>query len=195
MKTDRFVRLMLAVLVLGPIMLPAPALAGGHETYKGAVAFAPQIVQLPGGCLWVDGTLSSGNFFDGLERKDRSGLFQYTHDGTVLTNYPDSVNASIRILDDQCVPDPSDAGQVVSNDRPSSFTFNLAWKTDLQLRSVAISASDISCVGRSGKGMPSALPMTCSITVKSKGIPLSDHLIVSVLGSGGARLARLSAAP
>ena len=166
---------------------------GSRRSSDGILRFPPQIVQLNKGCIWIDGTLTAGRFFQGLARKDRDGVFEFTQGGELLTDYPQTVVASIRILDDQCVSTsvPYSLSLAGGNRRP--FSFKVAWKAGLQLRPAALSAG-VDCVGSSGRPTI-ALPMTCQMAVKSQGTPLSDHLIVSVFGADGERLSRLSAAP
>lgn len=168
---------------------------GSRRSHDGIVNFPPQILQLNSGCLWVDGTLTSGTFFEGLERRDLGGIFQYINSGKVLTDYPPSVVASIRILNDQCVStlSPSRFSLAANDRRP--FSFQVAWKTDLQLRPAFLSPTGVQCIGSSPSRTASTPPMTCQITVKSEGTPLSDHLVVSLFGADGTRLTRLSAAP
>jgi hypothetical protein len=168
---------------------------GNHRSYDGIVIFPPQIVQLNSGCLWIDGTLTSGTFFEGLERKDRGGMFEYTNGGKVLSDYPQSVVASIRILDDQCVSISQASRYALAGSNRHSFSFQVAWKTGLQLRPALLSPTGVRCIGSSGTRASPVLPMTCQITINSEGTPLSDHLIVSVFGTDGTRLTRLSAAP
>lgn len=168
---------------------------GSRRPHGGVIDFPPQIVQLKSGCLWIDGTLASGAFFEGLERKDHDGIFEYRNSGGKrLTDYPQSVVASIRILDDQCVPALS-SSRVSLGRKSYSFSFQIAWKTGVQVRPALLSATGVHCTGSPGTGEALMPPMTCQMTVKSGGTPLSDHLIVSVFGSDGARLTRLSTGP
>jgi hypothetical protein len=166
---------------------------GSRRSYDGIVRFPPQIVQLNSGCIWIDGTLTAGRFFQGLARKDRDGVFEFTHGGELLTDYPQAVVASIRILDDQCVSTSSPHRFSLASSDRRSFWFRAAWKTGLQLRPASLSSS-VDCIGSSGRPTI-APPMTCQMTVESQGTPLSDHLIVSIFGPDGKRLSRLSAAP
>lgn len=179
----------------GLFVVSAHARGGSQRAYDGFINFPPQIVQSKNGCLWIDGTLTSGHFFDGLERKDLGGVFEYTMSGKVLTDYPESVTASIRILDDQCVSTFSHSRFSVGDDDRHSFSFQVAWKTDVQLRPALLSPSGVRCIGSSSTRALSAPLLTCQMSVKSEGTPLSDHLIVSVFAGDGTRLTRLSAAP
>ena len=222
LSTDHFmtnktaIRVFVCICVFGLIGFRTNAGGGIEQPHNGVVDFPPQIVQIKSGCLWIDGTLASGHFFDGLRRKQLDGLPQYTSGGKVLMVYPESVVASIRILNDQCVPDSADsqssmvrdgalsaiantAGSPIADGETRQLTFQIAWKDGLQLTPILLSPVDVHCKGSSSEqslaqSMP-APPMTCQITIKSAGIPLSDHLVVSVFGPTGERLTRLSAAP
>lgn len=194
MNHNTCIRVLLSALVV--VFLIATHVRGGnHRAHDGVIDFPPQIVQLNSGCLWIDGTLTSGSFFQGLERKDRGGLFEYTNSGKSFIDYPQSVVASIRILDDQCVSTSSPHFLLGDKRRAFSFSFEVAWKTGMQLRPAMVLPTGIQCLGASDAGGIPIPPLTCQIRVKSEGTPLSDHLIVSVFGADGARLTRLSAAP
>ena len=194
MNHNTCIRVLLCAFVL-LFVSSAYVRGGNHRPHDGIIDFPPQIVELNSGCLWVDGTLASGAFFQGLERKDRGGMFEYSSSGKLLTDYPQSVVASIRFLDDQCVPTSKIARITLDDSSKRTFSFQVEWKTGVQLRPAQLSPTGVHCIGSSSTGMIPTLPMTCQITVKSEGTPLSDHLIVSVFGADGTRLTRLSAAP
>lgn len=182
-------------------LFPIGALAGGSNspTYEGAVAFGAQLLQRADGCLFVDGKVTSGSFFEDLKRTDVGGRLQYRKRRKLVTQYPESVTTSIRILGDQCAATLSNAPSAVFNDGSYSLKLSVEWKDGMELRPAAISPIAAQCVGYSSITIPSsghAIPsIICKMTVDGKGVPLTDHLIVSVFAANGNRLTRLSAAP
>lgn len=196
MIENRCVRTVTFILILAIFACSTPAGTGSHQSYSGALKFPAQIVQLTdNSCLWIDGTLTSGSFFDGLERTDREGVFEYRNSGRPFSEYPESLTAAIRILNDQCGPVLPRSDSVVAGAGMRTFAFQVAWKTGLQTRPAVLSAAGVQCAGFLGSDASPVPPMTCQIRVKGSGVPLSDHLIVSVFGANGERLTRLSVSP
>jgi hypothetical protein len=189
--------------MLVTVMLPIGTRAGGASvsTYDGSVGFGAQLLRLQDGCLSVDGNVSSGGFFDNLKRTDVGGRLEYHKSGKVVSDYPESLTASIHILGDRCGGALSSSPSAVFADNSYSLKFVLEWKDGMQLRPAKLSFGAANCSGSSTLVVSdsdrnfTAPSVTCQMTVDSKGIPLRDHLIVSVLGADGSRLTRLSAGP
>jgi hypothetical protein len=182
-------------------VFPIAAHAGGKSraTYDGELAFGSQLLYLDDGCLSVNGSVTSGKFFDDLRRTSVGGRFEYKKRGTVVTEYPESLTTSIHLVGDKCAAELSNAPSAVFSG--DSFFVKLAveWKEGMELRPATLSPVMAHCVGATSIAIPRAdfkIPsVTCQLTVDSKGVPLADHLIVSVFGADGTRLTRLSAAP
>jgi len=186
-------------LAIGLLPLGADARGRNESTYYGVVDFGAQQIHLDDGCLALGGTVTSGTFFEDLKRIDNGGELEYRKRGRVVTKYPESLTTSIRIVGDACttgLPSPP-----LSIFRGDSYTvrFNVEWKDGMQLRPAVLSPVTARCVGYSSITTPAGnLPIpsiTCQMTVESEGVPLRDHLIVSVLTDDGKRITRLSAAP
>jgi hypothetical protein len=170
-----------------------------NPTYGGVVNFGSQLLYLNDSCLSVDGTVTSGSFFDDLKRNDSGSLPEFRKRGEVVTEYPESLTASIRIIGSQCALALNSRSSVFSGDS-YSLTFEVNWKDGVQLSPALLSPVVAHCVGSSVLINPSgdtisAPSVTCQLTVASKGVPLADHLVVSVFTADGKRLTRLSAAP
>jgi hypothetical protein len=171
-----------------------------NATYEGGVVnFGSQLVNVNDSCLSVDGTVTSGNFFEDLKRNDSGSLPEFRKRGEVVTEYPESLTASIRIIGNQCPSGPSSHSSVFSGDF-YSLAFEVNWKDGVQLSPALLSPVVAHCVGSSVLINPSgnittAPSVTCQMTVASKGVPLADHLVVSVFTADGKRLTRISAAP
>jgi hypothetical protein len=187
-------------ILLAAALCPIGAHAGGRNsaTFDGQVDFGAQLFRSGDGCLYVDGAVSSGTFFEDLKRIDLGDRFEYRKHGKVVTQYPDSLTTSIQIMGSHC-----DSGE-----KPPSFsifdsdTYSLRlvaeWKDGMSLRPAKLSPT-ADCVATkmlTGPDLDSALPtLTCKMTVNATGVPLGDHLIVSVFAPSGERITRLSAAP
>jgi hypothetical protein len=188
------------LLVLLIVILPMGAHAGGksNPTYDGVIDFGPQLLHVGDGCLALNGTVMSGTFFDDLKRIETGHRFEFTKSGRVVTEYPESLTTSIRIVG-QCAATLSNPPSSIFHGDSYSLKFEVEWKDGMQLRPAELSAEAAHCTGYSSTPIPRqdyTIPsITCQLTVESKGVPLADHLIVSVLTADGKRLTRLSARP
>jgi hypothetical protein len=198
MGRDRCLRAILLTLMVGMLPMGADARGRNDTTYDGAVGFGSQLLRLEDGCLALDGTVTSGNFFEDLKRTEIGSRFEFKKRGRVVTEYPESLTTSIRIAGDQCAAALSNRPSSIFRGDSYSLKFQVEWKDGMQLRPAALSSVVSHCVGSSSiiPGQDVTIPsITCQMTVESKGVPLVDHLIVSVFSADGKRITRLSAGP
>jgi len=198
MNRRRILPGVLVALLVGLLPVGAPARTRNNQTYDGVVNFGSQLLYLDEGCLSVDGAIASGSFFENLKRSDSGVQPEYRKGNELVTEYPESLTASIRIIGNQC-NEASGAHSPIFNGDSYSLSFEVNWKNGFELSRAPVVAR---CVGSSVLTNPSgdgdiitAPLLTCQLTVASKGVPLANHLIVSVLASDGKLLTRLSAAP
>jgi hypothetical protein len=195
-------RLLTGLLVLHLLsLIPAGLNASprNNPTYDGQVEFGSQLLHLSDGCLSVHGALTAGDFFYDLKRLDKNGQIEYRKGGKPVTEYPESLTTSIRITGDPCLPSVSNAPAAIFRGASYSLELKVYWKRDMKMRPATLSPVVAHCVGYStltdaDENLKSP-SVVCEMTVDSKGVPIGDHLIVSILGADGARLTRISAAP
>jgi hypothetical protein len=193
--------LLWVVLAIVAGMLPARTDARGRKgaTYAGVIDFGSQLLHLDDGCVAVDGRVEAGNFFEDLKRVDTGSQSEYRKGGTVVTQYPESVTTSIRMMGGQCAAALADSPSAIFGGGSYSLTFGVEWKDGMEMRPAILTPVVARCVGARITTDPSkdvTFPeLTCRMTVDSKGVPLGHHLIVSVFSADGKRLTRLSAAP
>jgi hypothetical protein len=199
MDKPRFLHAFLVAVLIGGMTNAAWAGGKNSSSEQGKVDFGAQELQFADGCVFVDGKLSSGNFFDDFKRRDTRGRFEFKRSGQTVTEYPDSVTTSIRLVGDQCAAALSNSPASIFNGDSFALKFQLEWKHDMQLRPAALTSTVEHCDGYKSIVLPrrdATVPtIVCEMTVDSRGVPLLDHLIVSVFTSDGTRLTRLSAAP
>jgi hypothetical protein len=199
MSRYQFRRGILLTLIIGMFSIGANARRRNDTTYDGTVDFGSQVVYLNDGCVAVDGTLTSGNFFQDLKRIDTGSESEFRKSGRVVTEYPDSLTTSIRLVGGECAATLTRPPNSVFGDNSYSLKFKVEWKDGMQLRSALLSPVAAHCTGSSSIPIPSrnfTIPsVTCEMTVNSQGVPLGDHLIVSVSTADGKFLTRLSAHP
>jgi len=192
-------RMPLLLFAISVFSAAAHARARSVSTYDGSVDFGAQLLRLDDGCLSVDGTVTSGDFFQNLKRIDVRGRLEYRKRGKVVTDYPETLMASIHILGDKCTALLSSSPSAVFDGNSFSLRFEVNWKDGMELKPATLSPVVAHCVGSSmhviGDRDFMAPSVTCQMAVDSKDVPLVDHLIVSVFGADGRRLTRLSAGP
>jgi hypothetical protein len=170
----------------------ADARGRNNPTYYGDVDFGSQLLQLDDGCLSLNGTLSSGIFFEDLKRIRVGSGFEYRKSGRLVTKYPESLTTSISIEGGHCGATLSNSPSSIFRGDSYSLTFGVEWKDGMQLRPALLSPVFVHCDGSSNGARPL---IVCQLTVESKGVSLDDHLIVSVFAPDGKRITRLSAGP
>jgi hypothetical protein len=192
-------RLAILIVIIGLLPLVSDARYRSNAVYDGAVGFGSQLVHLEDGCLDLDGTITSGTFFDDLKRTEIGNRFEFRKRGRIVTEYPESLTTSIHIAGNRCADTLSNRPSSIFHGDSFTLKFQLEWKDGLQLRPAGGSPLVAQCTGSSSTPIPRqdfTIPLiTCKLTVDSKGIPLNNHLIVSVFAEDGTRLTRLSAAP
>jgi len=198
MSRYRYRRGMLLLFILCMFPIGAKARGKSDAAYDGAVGFGAQLLHLDDGCLALDGTVTSGNFFEDLTRIETGSRFEFRKHGRVVTEYPESLTTSIRIVG-QCAATLSNPPSSIFRGDSYSLKFEVEWKDGMQLRPAVLSPVVAHCTGYSSIPIPRqdfTIPsISCQLTVESKGVPLADHLIVSVFAADGKRLTRLSARP
>jgi hypothetical protein len=199
MDKAKFPRFLLAAWILCGAAISAQAGGKASPSEFGKVDFGAKELQFADGCVLIEGQLSSGSFFDDLKRTEVRGRFEFRKNGAEVTEYPESVTTSIRLVGDRCAAALSNSPSAVFNGDSYSLTFEVEWKDGVQLRPAMLSPALAHCDGYSSIALPrrdlTVPTVVCQMTVDSRGVPLLDHLIVSIFAPDGTRLTRLSAAP
>ena len=195
----RLFRGILLLLLIGILPMAAKAGGNGSAAYDGTVDFGPQVIQLDDGCLAVDGHMASGAFFEDLKRIEIGRQFEFRKHGRAVKEYPDTLSTSILIAGGQCKSAVSNSDSSFFQGNAYTLRFQVDWKEGTQLRPAALSPVAARCTGYSPIKAPghelASAAVLCQLTVDSKGVPLGDHLIVSIFSVDGRRLTRLSARP
>src|SRR6202167_1174710 len=117
----------LLTLIFG--MSPSGASAGGRSssTYDGTIDFGAQLLHLDDGCLALNGTVTSGNFFQDLRRIEVGNRFEYRKQGKVVTEYPESLTTSVRIEGDPCNAALSNSPSAIFQGDSYSVKLQVEW--------------------------------------------------------------------
>jgi hypothetical protein len=142
--------------------------------------------------IFFNAGMTAGDFFDRLERRDTSQGERFFIDSGPGSDYPDSVRvnlfANVRTsnkipFDKRC----SGKAEAVMD----SLKIKAEWKTGLNTRPV--SKMTVRHLSRNEMA-PTAL-WGYELAISSEGVPLTDHLVVSVYGPDSSLIARFSGAP
>jgi hypothetical protein len=140
--------------------------------------------------------------YTSLRRTDVGGELQYKKRGRVVKEYPESLTTSIHLIG-RCPAEFGHSPTSIFRGHSYGLKFEVNWKHEMQMRPAVLSPVTAQCVGYSAVVIPAgdlvtdvAVPSDdCQMTVASKGVPLGDHLIVSIFTANGTPLTRISAAP
>ncbi len=182
------------------ILLPFDTFGRGRNnpTYDGKVHFGAQLLHLDEGCVYIDGALTSGDFFQNLERLDKGDYFEFRKAGQAVTQYPGELTASIRVMGNQCGANAAGKPSAIFRGNSYSLRFEMAWKDGLNVRPASFSGEP-SCSGFNSITIPDkgyAIPtISCQLHVNADGVPLGQHLIVLIYSTDGQQITRISAGP
>src|ERR1700685_633356 len=88
MSRYRYLTGILLTFVIGAFPIAVHAGSKSDATYDGELAFGSQVLYMDDGCLSVNGSVTSGTFFDNLKRINAGGgRFEYRKRGNVVTEY------------------------------------------------------------------------------------------------------------
>ncbi len=129
--------------------------------------------------------MTAGNFFKGLEyrKADAEGrrVAEFRKDGRIVAFFPDKLDI---IVDFDAVAGPkvkpSRVPSLAEVDELSrSIQLDASWKSGVELRPAELIGPPLT-----DKPTPSkyGVSWTCSFQVRAKSVPLTEHLVVSVLG-------------
>src|ERR1700733_6885824 len=102
MSRYRFSQGIFLMLMIGILSMGADARRRSDPAYDGAVNFGSQIVFLQDGCIALDGSVSSGSFFEDLKRVASGNQLEFEKNGSAVTKYPESLTTTIHIVGGEC---------------------------------------------------------------------------------------------
>jgi hypothetical protein len=142
-------------------------------------------------CLVFNASMTSGDFFEGLQRKDTTDGSLFYKDSRRVDHFPDEVTFEIRIDAAKC--NNGTSGVLLSPDASDivkSLQFDSAWKEGFNI----FPADIISMELLQGRQPSSSNRKTwhCKLRIRSKDIPLTSHLVVTIRSSESETVSRVS---
>jgi hypothetical protein len=161
--------------------------AGTIHEYKDDVALSTGQIRRGDVCVNLTPVLQSGDFFNGLERIDTPETSEFRKNARLVTNFPDYMIVEMGVRIEQCDADiytPAPTPAFVKG-----MHFRVQWKRGVYLRpvgSVLIEEKPVRMEEGDNR-------MLFVMTIRDHNVPLTDHLIISVIGPDGKLMSRMSA--
>lgn len=137
-------------------------------------------------CINFNPVMTAGDFFDGLERQDTPSGDQFRKNSHLVTTFPDQITVQVQTAINVCDADIYTAAPV-----PSYFNelqFKVQWKRGLVMRAVSrVTVQRVIFASEDGNNRLMFL-----LKIRDRDVPLTDHLIISVMSPQGKLLSRMS---
>lgn len=177
-----------ACLLLAPVArAQSEGLTGKMHEYKDDVALSTGQIRTGDVCVNFIPVMQSLGFFNGLERIDTSQGSEFRRNSNPVYFFPDYLTIEINIRIEVC-----DANMYTPAKTPDvikGMQFRVQWKRGLYLRPAAnVTIDRKPLVMEEGDNR-----LLYVIKVRDHNVPLSDHLILSVISASGKIMSRMSA--
>ena len=158
---------------------------------------------VPGGpCLRLQGLLTAGDFFAGLQRRDGPDGAEYRRGGARVTQYPGELHLNFLVRDFPCPENIESGGsrKYLTREWIDNLRIALYWKRELQLRAISTVRDRTVSVERvqpqdtlDAQSLPERFVWKFHCVVPSGGVSLAEHLVIIVRAPGGKIVARVAA--
>jgi hypothetical protein len=177
-----------ACLLLAPIAhAQSESLTGKMHEYKDDVSLSNGQIRAGDVCVNFIPVMQSLGFFNGLERIDTSQGSEFRRNSQPVDFFPDYLTIEINIRIEVCdanIYTPAQTPDVIKG-----MQFRVQWKRGLYLRPVA----GVTIERKPLRMEEGDNQMLYVIKVRDHNVPLTDHLILSVISGNGKIMSRMSA--
>lgn len=165
---------------------------------------ASQRIQSDQYCGNLSGALSSGEFFDGLQRLGTGRHIEFRKDEQPVKEFPLTIAISLAGNITPCASEPSNSAvsfvqpgngsspQAV-NEFMNSLQFTALWKNPRGVQPVSNWSVTKSVSDDKAWRVNDPIPMRFAFQVPSQGVPLTNQLVISVYLPSGVKLATFTA--
>jgi hypothetical protein len=161
--------------------------AGRMHEYKDDVALSTGQIRTGDVCVNFIPVLQSLGFFNGLERIDTAQGSEFRRNSQAVDFFPDYLTLEINVRIEVC--DANIYTPAKTPDIIKGIQFRVQWKRGLYLRP----AANVTIERKPLQMEEGDNRMLYVIKVRDHGVPLSDHLILSVISASGKIMSRMSA--
>jgi hypothetical protein len=205
MKTRRVLKSALlsatAVLLVAACANAAPK---NKQRFELFVPVATQVIKSGQYCGRLSGALSSGEFFDGLQRLGNGRHIQFRKDAQPVKEFPSNISVA---LAGKITPCPSDlpgsginfvqpgngSSPQAVNEFMNGLKFTAEWKNPGGVQPASNWSVTKSLSNDRAWHVNDQIPMRFAFQVPSQGVPLTNQLMISVYAPSGAKLATFTA--
>lgn len=154
--------------------------------YKEVVPLSSGQVRDGNVCVNFGPVMTSADFFDGLQRRETPSGDEFRKNSQVVKNFPEQITVQVQTSISVCDADiytPAPAPGFVGGIR-----FKAQWKRALTMRPVAqLTVQRVAIPSEEGDNR-----LLFLLKIRDNGVPLTDHLIISVISPQGKLLSRMS---
>jgi hypothetical protein len=190
MSAFRFINVVAASLLS---LVPCSALGEAPDQNPAQIVEYKEVVPLSSGqvrdqdvCVNFSPVMASGDFFDGLQRHETPSGDEFHKNSRLVTNFPEQLTIQLQLSISVCDADiytPAPAPSFVSGIR-----FRAQWKRGLAMRPVTeLRVQRVAITSEEGDSR-----LLFLLKIRDQNVPLTDHLIISVISPQGKLLSRMS---
>ena len=170
--------------------------------YDGGVQLVTDGSFPDGPCFRLTGRLTSDNFFTNLRRVDADGGTLYRRGNDLVTEFPDKMRLNFVLYDFPCMDSLQQAGTrtYLTAAAISTLRIRFSWKRGMEMRPAReivmnkVERQPIPAFpGEVNEHSPVLYEWWFDFEVPSKGVPLTDSLVVIILTPDGRIIARVAA--
>lgn len=190
------------IFVTGIILAASSAQAAPKkkQRFELFVPVASQPIKSDQFCGNLSGALSSGEFFDGLQRVGSGRRIEFRKDSQPVKEFPSNIAIALAGDIKPCGSSSSESevdfvqpGNGSSpraiNDFMNGLKFTAVWKNPRGMQPVANWSVTKSVSNDSAWRVDDQIPMRFAFQVPSQGVPLTSQLMISMYGPTGVKLA------
>jgi len=137
-------------------------------------------------CVNFNPVMTAGDFFDGLQRRETASGDEFRKNSQVVETFPDQITVQVQTAINICDADIYTPAPV-----PSFFNdlrFKVQWKRGLTMRPASqVAVQRVMFASEDGNNRLMFL-----LKIRDHDVPLTDHLIISVISPQGKLLSRMS---
>jgi hypothetical protein len=195
---------LISVAALLSVAASTQAAPKNKQQFELFVPVASQVIQNGQYCGHLSGALSSGDFFDGLQRLGTGRHIQFRKDAQPVKEFPSNIAVALAGKITPCASDPSRSGvnfvQPANGSSPQAvdefmngLKFTAEWKNPRGVQPVSNWSVTKSVSNDKAWRVNDQIPMRFAFQVPSQGVPLTNQLMISVYAPSGAKLATFTA--
>lgn len=196
-----------ALIFAAAVFLVATSADGAPKKKQQFELFVPvasQPIKSDQYCGNLSGALSSGEFFDGLQRLGTGRHIEFRKDAQPVKEFPSKIaialagniapcgsgasNSSVNFVQPGNASSPQDVNQFMNG-----LKFTAVWKNPRGIQPVSDWSVTKSVSNDRAWRVNDQIPMRFAFQVPSQGVPLTNQLVISVYAPSGVKLATFTA--